>query len=128
MSDVHDTNPIEVSVKTNYVKERSDPSNHRYVFDYHISITNLTDDNVTLRSRFWRIVDGNEGIQEVVGDGVIGLQPEIAPNQYFEYSSGAILSTSVGSMQGHFVMEKHDGSQFNAPVSPFTLAAPNALH
>jgi len=128
MPETTDICPIAIHVKTNYVAERSDPKNYRFVFDYHISITNLTDDDVSLRSRFWKIVDGNEGVQEVFGDGVVGVQPLIAPNQDFNYSSGAILPTSVGSMQGHFVMERSDGTRFNAPVSPFTLAAPNSLH
>ncbi|MGB0662200.1 MAG: Co2+/Mg2+ efflux protein ApaG [Pontibacterium sp.] len=128
MANTTDISPIAIAVETAYVPERSDPKNMRYVFDYHISITNHTDDVVTLRSRFWKIVDGNEGVQEVFGDGVVGVQPKLGPNQAFEYSSGAILATSVGSMQGHFVMERNDGSQFNAPISPFTLAAPNALH
>lgn len=119
---------INIQVETNYLAEQSDPDSKRYVFAYHITITNKLDQPVQLLSRRWLIIDGNEHTQEVEGEGVVGEQPIIAPEASYSYTSGTVLATSVGSMQGHYEMRSDDGNVFNAPIQPFTLATPNALH
>lgn len=119
---------INIQVETNYLSEQSDPDSKRYVFSYHITITNKLDQPVQLLSRRWLIIDGNEHSQEVEGEGVVGEQPIIAPEASYSYTSGTVLATSVGSMQGHYEMRSDDGNVFNAPIQPFTLATPNALH
>ncbi|MEH6579607.1 MAG: Co2+/Mg2+ efflux protein ApaG [Amphritea sp.] len=119
---------ISIDVETSYLAEQSDPDKQRYVFSYHITITNHDQQSVQLLSRRWLIVDGNEKIQEVEGEGVVGEQPVIAPEQSYSYTSGTVLATRVGSMQGHYEMKTTDGEQFQAPIQPFTLAQPNALH
>ncbi|MCO4759845.1 Co2+/Mg2+ efflux protein ApaG [Pontibacterium sp.] len=119
---------INIKVETNYLSDQSDPDSKRYVFSYHITITNHLDQPVQLLSRRWLIIDGNEHSQEVEGEGVVGEQPLIAPEDSYSYTSGTVLATSVGSMQGHYEMRGDDGITFNAPISPFTLATPNALH
>ena len=119
---------IGIDVETVYLAEQSDPDKQRFVFSYHITITNHDQQSVQLLSRRWLIVDGNEKIQEVEGEGVVGEQPVIAPEQSYSYTSGTVLATRVGSMQGHYEMKTSDGEQFKAPIQPFTLAQPNALH
>ncbi|WP_428036699.1 Co2+/Mg2+ efflux protein ApaG [Amphritea sp.] len=119
---------IAINVETAYLPEQSDPEKKRYVFSYHITITNHAPQPVQLIRRRWLIVDGDELVQEVEGEGVIGEQPVIEPQQSYSYTSGTVLATRVGSMQGHYQMKTSDGQTFNADIKPFTLALPNALH
>ncbi|MBR9866541.1 MAG: Co2+/Mg2+ efflux protein ApaG [Oceanospirillales bacterium] len=126
LSDV--SHNIAIHVETAYLPEQSDPEKKRYVFSYHITITNNDPQPVQLLRRHWRIVDGDEQAQEVEGEGVIGEQPVIEPQQSYSYTSGTVLGTRVGSMQGHYLMKTSDGETFNADIEPFTLALPNALH
>ena len=119
---------IRVQVSTQYVDEQSRPDSDRYVFAYTITITNDGDVAAQLISRHWIITDANGKIQEVNGDGVVGEQPHLNPGEQFRYSSGAVLETPVGSMQGLYRMEAEGGSHFDAPIAPFTLAVPGLLH
>lgn len=119
---------ITINVETHYLADQSDPDSQRYVFSYHITITNLLDQPVQLLGRRWLITDGDQQQQEVAGEGVVGEQPIIAPQDSYSYTSGTVLATSVGSMQGHYEMRSDDGLTFDAPINPFTLATPNALH
>lgn len=119
---------ISIKAFPEYLDEQSDPEDERYVFSYHIIISNRGDQAATLRSRHWYITNGNGDIQEVKGEGVVGEQPCIAANDYFEYSSGAVLSTPVGSMRGYYVMEAENGRLFHASIPVFTLAATHALN
>ncbi len=119
---------IRVSVNTEYLREQSTPEDNRYVFAYHIRISNQGEQAATLRSRHWFIADGNADVQEIKGDGVVGEQPTIEPGETYRYSSGSVLSTQVGSMRGYYVMEADDGTLFQASIPVFTLAYPNALN
>jgi ApaG protein len=119
---------IQISIDTAYLTEQSDPEAHRYVFSYHITITNHNAFPVQLISRRWLITDGNEQTQEVNGEGVVGEQPVIQPGQSYSYTSGTVLPTEVGSMQGHYSMVSEALGEFIAPIPAFTLALPNSLH
>ena len=119
---------IRVQVSTNYVDDQSRPESGRYVFAYTITIANNGDVPVRLISRHWVITDANGKIQEVSGDGVVGEQPHLNPGEKFRYSSGAVLETPVGAMQGLYRMEADNGVEFDAPIAPFTLAVPGVLH
>jgi len=119
---------IQGSVETEFLADQSDPDNQRWVFAYHITIRNAGTVSARLLTRHWVITDGEERVQEVHGEGVIGEQPHIAPGQAFSYTSGAILETEVGTMQGRYQMIAEDGTCFDAEVPAFTLAVPRALH
>ncbi len=119
---------IGIRVATNYIDEQSEPDSGRYVFAYTITISNNGNVAAKLMSRHWVITDANGKIQEVSGDGVVGEQPHLAPGEQFEYSSGAVLETPVGAMQGLYRMVADDGASFDAPIAPFTLAVPGLLH
>lgn len=119
---------IDITVQTQYLSEQSDPENDRYAFSYTIGIENLGDEAVKLLSRHWVITDDNNQVEEVRGDGVVGLQPLIQPGQKFVYTSGAVLTTQFGTMQGSYRMAKPDGSRFDADIPAFLLARPHSVH
>ena len=125
--DEHDCD-IHVHVATDYVDDQSEPDADRYVFSYTITIVNEGNVPATLMSRHWIITDANGKVQEVNGDGVVGEQPHLNPGEQFRYSSGAVLETPVGAMQGLYRMETENGAEFDAPIAPFTLAVPGLLH
>ncbi len=119
---------IRIKVATSYVDDQSEPEADRYVFAYTITISNDGNVPATLLSRHWIITDANGKVQEVNGDGVVGEQPHLNPGERFRYSSGAVLETPVGAMQGLHRMETDTGSSFDAPIAAFTLAVPGLLH
>lgn len=119
---------IRVDVSTSFLDEQSEPELDRYVFSYTITIANLGEVPAALLSRHWIITDANGKVQEVRGDGVVGEQPHLNPGEQFRYSSGTVLETPVGSMEGSYQMLADDGVRFDAPIAPFTLAVPGLLH
>jgi len=119
---------ISIDVATRYLQEQSEPGQDRYVFAYTIQIRNHGDLPARLVSRRWVITDANGKVQEVEGEGVVGKQPLIQPGEYFEYTSGAVLETSVGTMEGSYAMVADDGARFEAPIAAFTLTIPRTLH
>lgn len=128
MDSATDKYEISIEVATDYVYEQSEPDVGRYVFAYTITIANVGDKAARLLSRHWVITDANGKVQEVSGDGVVGEQPRLNPGESFRYSSGAVLETPVGAMQGRYRMQADNGTSFDAPIPPFTLAVPGMLH
>jgi ApaG protein len=123
-----DNTNIDISVQTQYLQEQSDPANDRYAFAYTIGIENKGQEPIKLVSRHWIITDGNDQVEEVRGPGVVGLQPLIHPGQKFVYTSGAVLTTQFGTMQGSYEMIKPDGSRFDASIPAFLLSRPHSVH
>jgi ApaG protein len=119
---------ISIDVETTYLDDQSEPREQRYVFAYTITIRNEGEIPAKLLTRHWIITDANGRVQEVRGDGVVGEQPYLKPGQGFRYSSGAVLETPVGTMQGSYQMIADDGAQFDAPIPAFRLAMPGMLH
>ena len=119
---------IAIAVHTRYVAEQSNPDEHHYVFAYTINMHNAGEVGARLMTRHWRIVDADGKVKEVRGEGVIGEQPWLAVGASFEYTSGAVLETSVGSMRGSYQMLADDGTLFEAPIDAFTLSVPRTLH
>ncbi|KQB51896.1 Co2+/Mg2+ efflux protein ApaG [Pseudomonas endophytica] len=119
---------IDVSVVTRYLPEQSQPEHQRYAFAYTITVHNTGSVAAKLLSRHWVITDGDGHVEEVRGAGVVGQQPLIEPGEQHTYSSGSVLTTKVGTMQGSYLMHATDGHQFKAIIAPFRLAVPGALH
>ena len=119
---------IQVIVTTRFLEDQSIPEDDRFVFAYTIRIQNLGEVAAQLVSRHWLITDANGKVQEVRGDGVVGEQPWLQPGEQFEYTSGAVLETPLGTMRGSYQMVADDGTRFDAMVDPFTLSIPRTLH
>ena len=119
---------LDIDVDTRYLDEQSEPEQDRYVFAYTIHIRNRGSVPARLLGRHWVITDANGKVEEVVGEGVVGEQPLIQPGEDYEYTSGAVLETSLGTMEGSYAMVADDGTQFEAPVPTFTLTIPRTLH
>ncbi|TGE00252.1 Co2+/Mg2+ efflux protein ApaG [Methylobacterium nonmethylotrophicum] len=120
-----ETRGISVSVKPRFVEEESSPDSGRYFFAYTVEITNNGSEQVQLRSRHWRIVDGRGEMQEVRGAGVVGKQPVLGPGESFSYTSGCPLTTPDGTMEGTYTMATPDGRSFEAAIPAFSLDSPH---
>ncbi len=119
---------IDVRVETRFLEDQSAPAENRFVFAYTITLQNQGDTAARLLSRHWIISHGNGNVEEVRGDGVVGEQPWLRPGEGFEYTSGTVLQTELGSMRGSYEMEADDGTRFVAAVPEFTLSVPRTLH
>ena len=125
MSDNYNT---QVEVQTSYISEQSDPEDNRFVFAYTITISNEGQIPAKLLTRHWIITNADGKVEEVEGEGVVGEQPYLNPGEQFQYTSGTILETPVGSMHGTYQMVADDGVEFEAEIPVFTLSVPNTLH
>ena len=121
-------NSINVNTTTVYLVDQSSPETEEYAFAYTIKITNHGEQAAQLLSRHWIIIDGNNETQEVKGEGVVGEQPLLSPGGSFEYTSGTLMPTPVGTMHGRYLMLGEDGTQFDADIPMFRLVAANTLH
>lgn len=118
------TEGIRVRVQSQYLADQSSPKDDRYVFAYTITIANEGQRTAQLRTRHWVITDARGAVEEVRGDGVVGEQPRLTPGQSFQYTSGCVLTTAVGTMHGTYRMWRDDNSHFDAVIAPFSLASP----
>ena len=119
---------FDIDVDTRFLDEQSAPEEDRYVFAYTIHIRNQGKVPARLLGRHWLLTDGNGKVQEVVGEGVVGEQPWLRPGEGFEYTSGAVLETDIGTMRGSYDVLADDGTRFAAPIPAFTLSVPRTLH
>jgi len=117
-----------IQVQSIYVESQSIPEEERYVFAYTITIRNLGRFNVQLLGRYWLITNANGRQTEVQGEGVVGEQPLTPPGGEFQYTSGAVLETPLGTMEGHYEMVDHQGQPFRTAIPVFRLAIPTLIH
>ncbi len=122
------SNGIRVEVEAAYLPEQSDVATDKYVFAYHVTISNESDVPVTLARRHWYITDTNGKIREVEGEGVVGKTPEIGPGESHEYTSGTVIEGPIGTMKGSYEMFRPDGTSFKADIPEFELRMPRTLH
>ncbi len=123
-----DQRGIMIQTQVNYLPDQSDEAGNRFVFSYTITISNLGSSSAKLISRHWIITDAYNHVQDVRGQGVVGEQPVLKPNQSFEYTSGTVLTTQVGTMHGSYQMQAEDGTQFEVDIPQFVLSVPRVLH
>ncbi|WP_460121859.1 Co2+/Mg2+ efflux protein ApaG [Pseudomonas sp. H3_G09] len=119
---------VDVSVVTRYLPDQSQPEHDRFAFAYTITVQNNGELAAKLLSRHWVITDGDGHVEEVRGEGVVGQKPLIAAGESHTYTSGTVMTTKVGTMQGTYQMLSDDGKRFDATIKPFRLAVPGALH
>ncbi len=122
------TYQLDIRVSTRFLDDQSQPADNRYVFAYTITIQNAGSIAARLLSRHWVITDANGKTEEVRGDGVVGEQPWMRPGDSFEYTSGAVLETAVGTMHGSYELVADDGTRFDVPIPQFTLSVPRTIH
>ncbi|EHD20089.1 MULTISPECIES: Co2+/Mg2+ efflux protein ApaG [Brenneria] len=117
-----------VQVQSFYVESQSLPDEERFVFAYTITVRNLGRHEVRLLGRYWLITNANGHQTEVQGEGVVGEQPVIPPGGEFQYTSGTVLETPLGTMEGHYQMIDHLGNAFQVAIPVFRLAIPSLIH
>lgn len=121
------TEGVRVKVEARYLPHQSVPATNRFVFAYTVTISNEGEETVKLQSRHWVITDGNGKVENVRGEGVVGEKPVLKPTESFKYTSGCILETTWGTMNGTYEMHREDGSTFDAEIGAFMLNTPFAL-
>ncbi len=122
-SEIHN---IDVSVDSAFIE--ADEEQNRFIFAYTVTIHNAGLVPARLITRHWIITDSNGKTREVKSEGVVGEQPYLRPGETFQYTSGTMLETPAGIMQGSYQMITDDGTMFDAEINPFILAAPRVLH
>lgn len=123
------TSGIKISVQTTY--EGSYFKNHRlhFAFSYHITIENQSKDLVQLNARHWEIYDSLNEIDIVDGEGVIGKKPVIKPGESHTYTSGCLLSSPIGAMNGYYEMINFTtAKKFKVVIPTFKLMASFAMN
>lgn len=119
---------IEVHTAPAFMPQQSNADLKKFFFAYTITITNLGERSCQLLSRHWVITNAEGDTREVKGDGVIGKQPTLLSGESFTYTSGAMLETPVGTMEGSYQFADHNQSLFNVPIKAFLLAVPGAVN
>jgi ApaG protein len=119
------TEGIRIQADAQYMPADSDPAGGQYLYAYRVVITNVGTQPARLKSRHWVIIDAVHKREDVTGDGVVGKSPRLAPGESFAYTSGCPLSTTWGTMEGTYVMERDDARTFRARIGRFFLV-PNA--
>ena len=122
------TEGVQVQVEVFYLETDSLPEDYHYVFAYRIRLKNLSQRTVKLLRRHWIITDSNGETNEVRGEGVVGDQPELEPNQEYEYTSCSHLKSPVGTMQGSYQMTTTEGEEFEVAIPCFILAIPGVIN
>lgn len=123
------TEGVRISVEQFYQSEHSNPLQREFMFAYRITIENNNSFPVQLLRRHWHISDSNTEQREVEGEGVIGVQPIIAPNERYQYISGCNLKSELGMMHGTYLMENlHTKKTFQARIPAFQMEAPLKLN
>lgn len=120
------SNGIRITVRPQYLPDRSRPAIGEFVFAYLVRIENVSDRTAQLLRRRWLIHDSIGEDQVVEGDGVVGQQPVLAPGEVHEYQSFCVLRSQSGHMEGQYFFEAEDGASFAADIPRFLLDARTA--
>jgi ApaG protein len=119
------TDGIKISVEQFYQPDYSNPLQLEFMFAYRITIENNNPFPVQLLRRHWIICDSNAEQKEVEGEGVIGIQPIILPNEQYQYISGCNLKSELGKMYGTYLMKNVNTQQrFDVKIPVFQMEAP----
>ena len=119
---------VSILVEPTYLEDHSDPAENSYLWAYTVKIKNNSKDTIKLISRHWKIFDSNGSFREVKGKGVVGEQPHITPGEEFQYTSGAMIETALGTMKGTYQMIDDNEHYFDAEIPEFILSIPRVIH
>lgn len=121
---------IQIDVISEYIGQQHTNTNDddQFLFSYTITISNKGTEKVQLINRYWLISDSNGETYTVTGEGVIGKQPFIGTEQSFTYTSGCVLKSPLGNMQGHYQMRCTNGELIQVNIPLFRLVKPNILN
>ena len=119
---------VVISVKTEFIEERSYIKENIYFFSYTVTIENKGIQSIQLISRHWLIDNAHNERFEDKGEGVVGEQPIIQAGDIFTYSSGTEIDTPLGNMLGTYHMVTEEGISFDAKIPKFELNMPRILH
>ncbi|GIZ08969.1 Co2+/Mg2+ efflux protein ApaG [Flavobacterium sp. UMI-01] len=123
------TRGIKISVLTSFEGTYFKNYKIHFAFSYEITIENHSKDSVQLTSRHWEIFDSLNDLEVVDGEGIIGKKPVLKPGEQHTYSSGCLLASPYGAMQGHFNMINFSNAKnFKVYIPTFKLCAPFALN
>ena len=114
---------IRITVRPLFVPEQSDPVHRRFVFAYFIRLENVSKVTAQLLTRRWLIHDDAGEETEVIGDGVVGLQPTLQAGGVHEYNSFCVLKGASGWMEGHYHFVRPDGTTFDSQIPRFPLTS-----
>lgn len=123
------TKGIKISVLTSFEGTYFKNYKIHFAFSYQITIDNQSKDSVQLNSRHWEIYDALNNKEIVDGEGVVGKKPVIKPGKSHTYSSGCLLSSPIGAMNGFYNMVNFTTTKsFKVIIPTFRFSAPFALN
>lgn len=120
---------VQITVETFYQPDYSNPVNSEFMFAYRITIENCNPFTIKLLQRHWYVFDSRGDYRDIDGEGVVGVQPILKPNEKFVYVSGCNLRTEIGRMEGHYLMENQNSKEkFKVKIPAFEMIVPNKMN
>ena len=123
------TKGIKVSVSTKFEGNFIKYNIFNYAFSYIIHIENNSKDTVQLLTRHWKIIESNHKTQFINGYGVLGEKPIVKPGEFHKYSSGCLITSSIGLMSGIYTMINFsNNNKFSVKIPSYKLNVPFILN
>jgi len=120
---------VKISVESIYRKDLSNSENNIFFFNYRVEIENTNSFEVKLLNRYWFIFDSLNPAREVKGEGVVGEQPTLKPEEKHTYVSGCDIHSEIGFMSGYYSFIKLDTNEiFKVPIPKFHLISTPKLN
>ncbi len=122
------TRDIYVSVVPTHLEKNSAPERGIFVFTYTVIIRNNSKESVQLLERHWVVKSAGRQVAEIVGPGVVGIEPFLESGAAFEYSSTVAIHDQFGSMEGSYTFRSQGGEFFEVVIPRFDLLYPLVIH
>ena len=107
-----------------YQPDMATPEDRPHCFAYFITIRNDSDITVTIKGRKWVVheADGNKTVVE--GDGVVGMFPELAPGESFDYHSFHLFGGDWAVATGSYIGVDENGRSVITRIPEFRMEVP----
>jgi ApaG protein len=123
------TEQVRVEVRESYHGYSSYNGLGHHLFAYEITIVNQRASVIQLLSRHWHILESDGSKKEVVGEGVVGQQPILAPDMEYSYTSACKLQTEIGCMWGtYYFIDLERALPFQVTIPLFRMVVPYRLN